>query len=671
MARSSTRPASGSGPAADAPAADGAARIAVLVVTADDALWTHVTGALPALDARQFDSAAELIEGWNAARPAVVLVDAKIAGGIGPTVERILTHGGAMVPVALADDAHQGAAAALERKRALFDHVRLPIDAGTATTVIERSTEEAHARLLLTSGDAGLGAGTPSKRARGLPLRLIIIGVLVLVAAGAAVYFGTKSTPTASDGSAAVPRALPAPSAAPVSNAPATAGVSPEEVEGLLERARTAMRDKRYVEPSSDNALNHYKSVLDVDPTNGEAKQGLDRITDVLIGRAAVGLSSHDYSAALRALEIARSLRPDNPRLAALDAQLGERMHDLSLTQIQAALQANAFTRAATLMQQAERSGSITPAQLQQLKQDSARREAAAEVSNVARLVQARIAQGKLLEPADDSAKHYLKQLQEHGGVDADELARLNDSYLRRMTVETRAAMARGQWSETESWIAELKASGVAAAQIASLQNEADRAREKSKLGDSQRLVQLVKDRTAARRLTAPDDDSALRYYRQLNGADAKNAALPGLRDALLAALLEQLKGGGDGQAAQDAAKELGASAAQIAAAQGAQAANAAIVASPPQLQRALSLDYPARAQADNIEGWVDVEFEVSAKGTVTNAHVLAAQPAAAFDHAAINAINRAHFTPAKTSNGTPVTATTRMRIRFALQGAK
>ena len=73
MVRSSTQPSVGPESSAAASSAAGAVRVSVLVVTADDGLWTKLTTGVPGLDAHQFDSVAELIDNWNASRPAVVV----------------------------------------------------------------------------------------------------------------------------------------------------------------------------------------------------------------------------------------------------------------------------------------------------------------------------------------------------------------------------------------------------------------------------------------------------------------------------------------------------------------------------------------------------------------------------------------------------------------------
>jgi protein TonB len=56
--------------------------------------------------------------------------------------------------------------------------------------------------------------------------------------------------------------------------------------------------------------------------------------------------------------------------------------------------------------------------------------------------------------------------------------------------------------------------------------------------------------------------------------------------------------------------------------------------------------DYPARAAAAGIEGWVQVQFAVTAAGTVRDAVVVASEPGTVFDEAALKAIARWRYNP-------------------------
>jgi protein TonB len=74
--------------------------------------------------------------------------------------------------------------------------------------------------------------------------------------------------------------------------------------------------------------------------------------------------------------------------------------------------------------------------------------------------------------------------------------------------------------------------------------------------------------------------------------------------------------------------------------------------------------DYPADAVRRHTEGWVEVEFTVTADGSVANATVVNANPARVFNTAALSAVGRWTFKP-RMENGRPVEEKMRRRIEF------
>ncbi|HEX6999901.1 MAG TPA: TonB family protein [Gammaproteobacteria bacterium] len=64
--------------------------------------------------------------------------------------------------------------------------------------------------------------------------------------------------------------------------------------------------------------------------------------------------------------------------------------------------------------------------------------------------------------------------------------------------------------------------------------------------------------------------------------------------------------------------------------------------------------DYPPAAVRRNIEGWVKVQFTITAAGTVRDALVVEADPEGVFDGAALAAISRWRYNP-KIEGGVPV----------------
>lgn len=78
--------------------------------------------------------------------------------------------------------------------------------------------------------------------------------------------------------------------------------------------------------------------------------------------------------------------------------------------------------------------------------------------------------------------------------------------------------------------------------------------------------------------------------------------------------------------------------------------------------------EYPVEAARNRTSGYATVEFTVNPDGSVSNAHVIASQPARVFNSAAIQAVSRSKFKPAL-KDGQPVSSTLQRRIDFQLGG--
>ena len=153
-------------------------------------------------------------------------------------------------------------------------------------------------------------------------------------------------------------------------------------------------------------------------------------------------------------------------------------------------MQAGAFGRAAQLLAQGEKAGTIAGGDVGSLRQEIARRTAVAQIVELERLIQTRISQGQLIEPAGDSAKSYLTALTERGGASiADDVARLTDLYQKRTITEAHAAMASGAWTQADAWIAELRATKGGAAIAQPLQKELERRALDARAAEQARVV--------------------------------------------------------------------------------------------------------------------------------------------------------------------------------------
>ncbi|NOU15580.1 MAG: TonB family protein [Methylococcaceae bacterium] len=77
--------------------------------------------------------------------------------------------------------------------------------------------------------------------------------------------------------------------------------------------------------------------------------------------------------------------------------------------------------------------------------------------------------------------------------------------------------------------------------------------------------------------------------------------------------------------------------------------------------------DYPPRARARGIQGWVQLNIIVTSAGTVSDARVVDASPKQIFDQAALEAIHSWRFKPAF-KDGQPVGQEATLKLVFRLQ---
>ena len=504
----------------------------------------------------------------------------------------------------------------------------------------------------------------------GLALAAIIVGGWLLSRSGGTGNPPPAPTPAAPAQSAPATEAPAAPEAALApAPAPPIADLSivHGKVDELLEKARAAMRERHYTEPPGDNALVYYRSAVAADPTSGEARDGLGRVATVIAGRFQESLSGGRLEEAAQDLANLRGAAPEDSRIPELSALLAN-------AQIGKAIAEGSPERAAALMRQAQQSGALTAEQLAKWRGDLARRQQEdAHIQRLAGLVQDRIRDGKLLDPADDNAKFYVRQMvlaapstqsTQHAQRD------LGAAYLRKAHD---AALARNN-AESERWLNEARAAGVSAADISTMQHDLVGARAKAVQVEGDRLAQLVRDRLRDGRLTDPAQDSAAYYLTQLQSSDAESSAVAPLSRDLAAKLLDRARGAV--QAGRSADQDLGTArrfgadpkeilaVQQLAAPKG--AADIAALAASLKLVKSVPPDYPKSALQNSVAGSVLLSFTVDTHGETRDVQVLQSTPAGVFDRAAVSAVKRWKYAPVLVS-GAPVEVPVRTLVRFEL----
>jgi TonB family protein len=474
--------------------------------------------------------------------------------------------------------------------------------------------------------------GTPNS-ARRFPWRLagIVAGVLLVCVAAfvllrhddapmksapdrrAPIVPAAATSPTASDARTAPAAATAADGSAPLASPGSAKSPAPvdEQVDQLIEKAQHAMLDRHFIDPADGSALTLYRGALLLSPDNGEARQGLQRLAEILIARVQSALDERKIDVALQSLETARSINPGDGRLPALDERIAALRAEIGPAQILATINAQNFDRAGQLIDEAARTKSLAPAKLTQLREELRRRHAESDVANLAKLIDSRLQQDKVIAPYDDSAAHYLS-LARAAGASAASLQAQSLEINKRLTATLHAAIDQRRFADADRLIADMRTAGVASATIATLQH----------------------DLSAARNPPAPVPTAP----EQAHYVDA---------DAVQAQIVEQARAAIDTPPA--AKSEL-----------------PEVVEASLTHVKGVAVDYPAEALRKNIEGWVELSFTVTAEGKVTKIAVTNSSPKGIFDAAAAAALARVRYKPPM-PGGKVTAVTTQLRIAFRL----
>jgi TonB family protein len=668
-------------------------KLPVLLVTGDDGLWSQIGPNLSADFApKQLDSIDELL--GLSPGPAIVLWDARAHAGPA-ALSRLQPLTAHCVIVAL--DAADNAAAwtpAVEHRH-VSALVTLPVDPATLTEALASAHEELTARIVLLADDGA----APAHRASTAPLRIpwitaASLAAALIAAAATFIHFRGNTPPAgsmsaggsapaagsaAAPGGSAVPGA-PASATAPTASPPPGGGsVTEENVDLLIEKAQQAMLDRHFIEPAEGSALTLYRNALMLDPANGEAHQGLQRLLEILIARVQSALDERKFDVALQALETARSIAPDDGRLAPLDGRIGALRAELGPAEIQASINAQNFDRAAQLIDEAARSKTLSSAKTNQLRDELRRRRAEGEVARLMSLLDARLEQDHLIDPHNDNAVYYLEQAR-HAGASVSAVQSQYRELLKRLTQGAQGAIDQHHFLDADRFLAALRGLSAPPQALATLQRELAAARvQQTHEKQEPQLLDLARSRLAQGNVLEPDDDSALYYVNQLRAADPHNAGLAQISGAVQVQILDRARTAIDGgdyvkaDALLQMAGTLGDSKdlnalrerMRVAALFGGNVPEEVPEKTLTRIKK-LSVDYPERALSHQIEGEVQIAYTVTPQGTVTNITVLNSSPPGIFEAAATSAVSRLRYKPVL-QNGKAVSVATKLRVIFQL----
>jgi TonB family protein len=426
----------------------------------------------------------------------------------------------------------------------------------------------------------------------------------------------------------------------------ATGRVDPAvAVETALQKARDAFEAGRYIDPKGNGALDYYKLALAADSANGEARDGVHRVAEVMLARAEAALLDQRTRDANAAIKLAKSIEPTHPRIAVLEAQIAREVD-----------------------------------RTQTAQQEQARADAASQrLAGLIKLGNERLGQDKLTEPTGDSARYYFTTARELDGANTQTQQGLR-ALATKMLQKSSQAASRGDLVEAEQWLTQARGLGIGGVDFAKADRDL-KAGQRAKSGEPDRLAGLARDRLAAGQLIAPEADSALFYVQALKSQYPSYNGLGPVTDSLRAQLLtgaENAASRKDVALAQrmlDEARGVGASGAGLEAATAAvnKAKRKAEAVAKPQAVRddmvvkSVTPEYPAKAQRRRVEGYVDLHFTTNEAGEVVDVAVAKAEPVDIFEDAAIRALKKWKFKPLMI-DGEATSQRLALRMRFAMQ---
>jgi TonB family protein len=657
-------------------------KLAVLLVTQDESLWPQIGADLNGgLVLKQLDTIDELVSSIPSGEAAIVLWDARNHPDPAAVLSRLHLHSSRFAILALDDAASDGAWALPIQHRQVVAHVGLPIAGNVLTGALDSAQEEVNSRLALL-GDGSVPLEIKSASPRKPWLIPAVIGG-VLLAAAAVFMFTRRDSGDVAPTAGSVPATAPA--SAPVTapaNATATAASAKssaevdEKVDALMEKAQQAMLERHFIDPLAGSALSLYREVLILNPDNGEARQGLQRLSEILIARVQSALDDRKFDVALQFLETARSIDANDKRLSALDERIASLRAELGPAQILAALNAQNFDRASQLIDDAARTKALPPAKLAQLRDEVHRRQNDFEVSRLLKLVDARVQQDHVMDPHNDSALYYLDQAKQAGAASAA-LQSQSQDLVKRLVVMGHAAIQQKNFTDADRILVEMHGMGAPAAATSGLQRELNAARTQPAVQKVEpQYLELAQSRLAQGKVIEPDNDSALFYVNQLRAADPKNSGLAQISGAVQVQIIDRARASLDAgdiercEALAQFAAGLGASADLDALndrIRQRKAAGGGVLQMPEQsLTRLNKLDvqYPTRALQTNVEGWVELGYTIAPDGSVTNIKVLNSTPPKVFDASATKAVSHLRYQPV-IQGGKAISVGTQVRIVY------
>lgn len=504
--------------------------VAMLVLSTDDKLvGTLTTSAGERYPLHRASDEAQARALLAREAPGLLVIDAAACPDAAPVAARMQRYQPSLAIIIAADRTQAAELLGLVGQYGILRVLLKPISPGQSRLCVEAAARR-HMELLDSAGPmqslSGSTAEIDAPRGRRLALWSGAGAALVLICAGASWLVSVSQR--AEPGQAAVTRPAPAEvsAAAPVAAAtdPVTAArTSPEQdLSSPLAAAEAALLAGHLLGPDGDSAESLFRRLLVEDPGNGTARLGLERVWLAVLVEAERALGAGDMNRAEGWLEALAERVPGHPRLALVRRQFDEARRVAAAPPTAAAgAQAEGDAAAAVIAEavvtpdvgtgargtgpsvvelienarmrlrtedfsQAREQLALAAelgADLEQLglaETELAAAETAARIRTnrqLLQLAQERLDQGRLLDPATDSASYYLDAVRDTE-PESPALFIAEQRLARALLSRSAEAREAGDLDAGQRWIDAARGLGVVPVELAQAQTALSRERD-------------------------------------------------------------------------------------------------------------------------------------------------------------------------------------------------
>ena len=449
------------------------------------------------------------------------------------------------------------------------------------------------------------------------------------------------------------------------SNATSRQPDSTQSAAELLAEARLARDAGQVFNPAGSNAIELFLAASQADPGNAAIAEELSAVLEQALGMAETALLETrvaDASAALRRVEMAN---PNQSRLPVLKTQLAQMQLQTYLDDARVALRSGRFDDAMAAISSARSLGVADRSAIEAVAAELSTARVQQKVDDVLATAEQRIEEGKLIEPANDSARYYYDLVLGNDPDNAAARAGLT-AVASALVLTARAEIAAGNFDEAGSILMDAKGVDPELVEVGVTIDALKAARR----GVSDDRNRATEQREAAERRAA-DRKAAEQRAAEQKAAEQKAAELKAAELKAAEERAAQQQAAQSEQQQQVAAPTETPAVVPVAAVENAEpqppAAEQIVPVGSLNRTKYVAPKYPRSAERRGISGWVDVIFTVNTDGLVEDIGVRDSDPGDMFVSAAEKAIAKWEFEPI-VENGSKVSKRAAVRLMFAIE---